>query len=188
MIADLPTKRSIGDIVAIHAVRYLAASQAFAMVAFHAGWVLLALATWGHASGPDTAVGDMTRALVRAYAWLGGVDESGRGDERSLMAVWAKLGLVIYAIEALWRGVFGQRKPLALWRIASTSWLVAQLGYIGALVPTGDLREATLMLIVFPVLAGLSTAWAAAAHRLATHVENLIRKRQVAGGAGKPVT
>jgi hypothetical protein len=185
-IASLPKGISIGDLVAIQAVRYLAASQAFAMVAFHAGWVLLSLATWGHASGPDTAVGDTTRALVRAYAWLGGVDESGRGDERSLMAVWAKLGLVIYAIEALWRWVFGQRKPIALWRIAAASWLVAQLGYIGALVPTGDLRDATLMLIAFPVLAGVSTAWSVAAHRLATHVEDLIRRKQVAGRARKP--
>lgn len=187
MTVDLPTKRSIGEIVGIHAVRYLAASQSFAMVAFHAGWLLLALATWGHASGPDTAGSDVTRMLLRAYAWLGGVDESGRGDERSLMAAWAKLGLVLYAVEALWRGVVGKREPIGLWRIATASWLVAQLGYIGALMPTGDLREATAMLLIFPVLAGLSTAWSVAAHRLASHVEDLIRKRRVAGSARTPV-
>jgi hypothetical protein len=177
-VPALPASGSIGGIVAIQVVRYLAAAQSFAMVVFHGAWILLALATWGHASGPAGAVGDVSRALVRAYGWLGGVDADGRGGERGLMAVWAKLGLVLYVIEALWSRLFGQRKPMAWWWIVAVSWLVAQLGYVCALIPTGDLGEATLMLIVFPILAGLATAWSVAAHRLADLVESLIRKKQ----------
>lgn len=138
-VVDLPTTRSIGQVLAIQLVRYLAAAQSFAMVVFHGGWMLLALATWGHASGPEGDVGDVSRALVRAYAWLGGVDEDGRGGERGLMAVWAKLGLVIYLIEALWYRLSGPRKPIAWWWITVGSWLVAVLGYVLALMPTGDL-------------------------------------------------
>ena len=175
-VAELST-RSIGDLLAIHAVRYVAASQAFAMVILHGGWILLALATWGHVSGPEGGVGDLSRGVVRAYAWLGGVDEHGHGGERNLMAVWAKLGLVIYAIESLWHRMRGPRKPMGWGRIMLASWLVALLGYIGALFPTGDLGEATLMLVVFPILAALATAWSIAAHRLADLVETAIRKR-----------
>ena len=175
-VPNLPTSRSIGGVLAIQAVRYVAAAQSFPIVVLHAGWILLALATWGHASGPDSGIGDASRGLVRAYAWLGGVDESGRGGERGLVAVWAKLGFVLYLIDALWLRLFGQRKPIAWWWMVAVSSLVALIGYMVALVPTGDLGEATFLLIVFSILTGLATAWSVAAHRLADLIETLIRK------------
>ncbi|MFP7721744.1 hypothetical protein [Lysobacter sp. A3-1-A15] len=168
---DFPGAGAIGAILAVQAVRYLAATQSFAMVFFHAGWLLLALATWGDASGSDSTIGGVTRVLIRAYAWLGGVDASGHGDGNSLMAVWAKLGLVIYVVEALWHRVAGPAEPMKLWHIMGISWLVAQLGYVVAMYPTGDLGEGAVVIILFPILAGLSTGWSVAAHRLAAAVE-----------------
>jgi hypothetical protein len=163
----MPHTTSLGATLAIHVTRYLAASQAFAMVFFHAGWMLLAVATWGHLAGPDSEIRTVTHVLMRAYAWLGGLDANGHGDANSMMVVWAKIALAIYALESLWRLKFGKRAPMKLWRVAGISWLVAQLGYVFALLPTGAIGATTVILILFPLLAGVATVWSVAAHRFA---------------------
>lgn len=168
----------LGRFILIQAIRYLAASMAFPMVFFHAGWVLLAVATWGHAAAPDSAVAAVAQSLARAYAWLGGVDASGHGDEDGLMVVWAKLSLLVYAAESLWRWAFGERKPMRLARVAMLSTAVALVGYALAFAPTGELVEAAPIGVGFSILAGLATAWSMAMHRLAAGLE-----LQVAGGA-----
>ena len=161
----------LGRFILVQGIRYFAAAQAFPMVFFHAGWILLAVATWGHAAEPGGAVGAVTRGLVRAYGWLGGVDAQGHGDEDGLMVVWARLALVLYAIEAVWRWLFGERKPVRLLRIAALSTGVALVGYVAAFLPTGDLAEAALVVIGFSMLAGLATAWSVGMHRLAAALE-----------------
>jgi hypothetical protein len=166
----MPGKNPIGAALAVHAIRYLAASQAFAMVFFHAGWMLLAVATWGHVAGADSGTAAVTRTLVRAYAWLGGVDANGHGDAHSLMVVWARIALAVYAFEVLWRWRFGRRAPMRLWRVAGISWLTAQLGYVVALVPTGSLIDATVVIVLFPLLACAATVWSIAVHRFAESI------------------
>ena len=170
----------VGRFLVTQAIRYFAAAQAFPMVFFHAGWILLAVATWGHAAGPESAVGAVSQVLVRAYTWMGGVDANGHGDEDGLMVVWAKLALLVYAAEALWRLAFGERKPMRLLRIAMVSTGVALVGYIAAFLPTGDLAEAALVVIGFSTLAGLATAWSVGMHRLAAALELRV------DGADKP--
>jgi hypothetical protein len=65
-----------------------------------------------HVAGADSGgTAAVTRTLVRAYACLGGVDANGHGDAQSPMVVWARIALVIYALDALWRWLFGLRAP-----------------------------------------------------------------------------
>lgn len=161
----------LGRFIMVQGIRYFAAAQAFPMVFFHAGWILLAVATWGHAAGPDSAVGAVTQGLVRAYSWLGGADAEGHGDEDGLMIVWAKLSLVLYAVEAAWRWLVGERKPMRLLRVAGISTGVALVGYVAAFLPTGDLGEAPLVIVGFSMLAGLAAAWSVGMHRLAAALE-----------------
>jgi hypothetical protein len=177
----MPHQVSLGAKLAIHVTRYLAASQAFAMVFFHAGWMLLSVATWGHLAGPDSEIGTVTRVLMRAYAWLGGLDASGYGDANSMMVVWAKIALAIYALESLWRLKFGRRAPMKLWLVAGISWLVAQVGYVFALLPTGALGATTLILVLFPLLAGAATAWSVAAHRFADIIVDRLERGRDTG-------
>lgn len=161
--------------LAIQALRYVAATQSFAMVFFHAGWILLAMATWGGPDGAHGGVGAVTRVLVQAFVWLGGVDARGHGDGDTLMVVWARLALAVYLLDTAWRRLFGTPRPIGLRRIAVGSWLLAQVGYIVAMVPTGDLAEAAIVLLLFPLLAALATVWAVAMRRLAQRLEDRIR-------------
>lgn len=170
----------------IQVVRYIAATQCFAMVFFHAGWILLAVATWAHLGGPDSAIGALTRVFVSAFAWLGGVDSQGQGDGSTLMIVWAKIALAIYLVEALWRRLYGAPRPVGLGRIAVVSWLIAQAGYVVAILPTGGLAESMIVLVLFPILAAVSTVWAVAMHRLAKLVEDRINSNPGNAVAQRP--
>lgn len=168
---------SIGNLIGIQAIRFLAGTQAFGMVIFHGGWILLALATWGLEAGPDSSTATLSRALVRAYAWLGGVDEYGHGDGSLMMVVWAKLSLVVYLIDAAIRRVRGERKPVSLWRAAAASGAIALCGYLFAFWPTAKSGfENVFPALLFSVLALLATAWAVLAQRLGEILVARIRK------------
>ncbi|MGQ0798858.1 MAG: hypothetical protein ACT4NL_01940 [Pseudomarimonas sp.] len=173
-------QKSIANYIGIQAIRFLAGTQAFGMVTFHGGWILLALATWGFEAGPDSSTATVSRALVRAYAWLGGVDENGRGDGTLMMVVWAKLSLVVYLIDAAIRGVRGERKPVALWRIALASGAIALSGYLIAFWPTAKSGfENVFPAVLFSVLTVLATAWAVLAQRLGEFLVARIRNESV---------
>ncbi len=168
---------SFGSHIGIQAIRFLAGTQAFGVVVFHAGWVLLALATWGFEAGEGTSTATVSRALLRGYAWLGGVDEYGHGDGSSLMLVWAKLSLVVYVIDAAIRAIRAERKPVALWRVAVVSGAVALCGYLFALWPDAKSSyENLLPALLFSALALIATAWAVLAQRLGEFMVASIRK------------
>lgn len=158
--------KSLKRAAASHLISYLASTQAFAMVVLHAGWVLLALATWGAAEG-GAGAGSITRPLVRAFVWLGGVDEHGHGDATTIMAVWGQLSLVVYALELLVKKVRGERPPLGLARVSMISGLVALAGWLFALWPTPDGLGDAWVALLFAVLTLAATMWALAASRVA---------------------
>jgi hypothetical protein len=146
-------------------IRLFAASQAMAMVAVHAAWLLLAIAVWGHA-GDSEVMDAVGKRLLRAYAWLGGIGPDGRGDETRLMLVWAKLSFVVYGVEVLLRMVRGERRPIALWRLALGSGAVAFAGVLFALRPQGLDGEALAVASGFGLFALGATFWGVGARRL----------------------
>lgn len=158
-------KRGLG----VQLIRYLASTQAMAMVVLHGAWMLLALATWNHAAGGEGGTGGIARSLLRAYAWLGGVDADGHGDAGNLVAVFAKLSLVVYAISALWQRLFGEWRPLPWWLLALGSGVVALFGYAMSIWPSlpADAKpgDAAFVIGLFAVVTALSTAWAVLARR-----------------------
>src|SRR5688500_10812462 len=101
----------LGRRLALEALRYLASTQLFGMVVLHAGWMLLAAATWGYGASEGEGAGLVTRPLLRAFVALGGVDAQGHGDENSIFRVWLLLSLPVYALVSLWRALRPGRKP-----------------------------------------------------------------------------
>lgn len=171
--------------VFVQVIRYAASTQAVAAVALHAGWMLLALATWQHAAVDGSTIDVVTSGLIRAYAWLGGVDADGHGDLDNLLAVWGKVSLVVYALDALLRRVRGERPPMRVSRVALSSGAVALLGYGLALWPQsvaqGTLADVAMFIGVFSVVAALAAAWAVFARRMG---DRLIQA--MAAGASQP--
>lgn len=162
-------KERLKHALSIQLVRYITSTQAMPMMVLHGAWVLLALATWGHATGGEAGAGGIARSLVRAYAWLGGVDADGHGDAGNLMEVIAKLSLVTYAIAALWQRLFGAWRPLRWWLLALGSGALALVGYSVAMWPSlpagGKPGDAAFVIGWFALLAAVSTAWAVLARR-----------------------
>lgn len=160
--------------LAAEALQFAASTQVVAAVFFHAGWILLMLATWGHASGGEGLIGTLTRTLTGAFVWLGGVDASGNGDLGTIMQVWAKLALVLYLLDLVLRPLIGKRRPLGLIRVALVSSVIAAVGYTLAMWNDFDLGEGVLIIVLFSVLAGVTTAWALLVRRLAAALATLI--------------
>lgn len=167
-------KTGLPRLLLAETLRYVATTQAGPLVILHAGWILLALATW-----QDTSAG-VTRPLVQAFVWLGGTDPQGHGDKASILAVWAKLSLGVYLLLALIRQLRGSRPPMALWKVAGASGIVALAGF--SLAFRGDRWEDGWVIVVFAVLAAGAAAWAVLAARAA---EALIR-RMDEGEVGSP--
>ena len=156
--------------IAIEAIRFAASTQALVAVVFHAGWMLLALATWGHASGGEGAIGSMTRTLVGADVWLGGVDASGHGDAGSIMVVWGKLSLLAYLLEVALRPWTGRLRPFRLSRIALLSGAIAVAGYTLAFWHEPNTVAAIALTIGFSTLAAVGTLWAVLVQRMVSRV------------------
>jgi hypothetical protein len=146
-------------------IRFFAGTQAFGMVVLHAGWMLLALATWGDANDPDSAH-SITAPIVRAFIWLGGVDNAGHGDANSIMRVWGKLSILVYLIDLAWRRVAGERRPRSLWKLALVSGAIAFAGWVLALWPTGPAWGEAWIIVLFAVLTALATGWSILVRRL----------------------
>lgn len=173
-------------------IRYVAATQATAAVVFHGGWMTLALATWGHAAGDGSTTETVTRALTRAFVWLGGVDADGRGGIDSLMRAWGVLTVGVYAADALCRTLFGQWPRIALWKFAAASFAIAAGGWTLALWPAeagkSPASDIALLVGVFSTLAGASTAWAIAARRLGDRLVDAISPANARPPAAPPST
>ena len=162
-------------------IRVVAATQATAAVVFHGGWMLLAMATWGHAAVDGSTTETVTRALTRAFVWLGGVDGDGPGGTDTLMRAWGALTVGVYAADALCRALFGPWPRIALWKFAAVSFAIAIAGWTFALWPAeaGKSSPGDLALLVglFSTLAGAGTAWAIAARRLGDWVADALLPR-----------
>lgn len=153
--------------LAAEALQFAAGTQVFGAVFFHAGWILLTLATWGHASGGEGSIGALTRSLTQGFVWLGGVDDSGHGDLGTIMQVWAKLSLAWYLIDLVLRRWIGQRPPIALGRIALLSGGIAAAGYTLAMWNEADPSGFIPITVIFSLLAAITTVWAVLVRRLA---------------------
>lgn len=149
----------LGRRLALEALRYLASTQLFGMVVLHAGWMLLAAATWGHGASEGEGAALVTRPLMRAFAALGGVDAQGHGDANSIFQVWLILSLPVYLLVSLWRALRPGRKPWGFWRSVMVSTAVAAAGYTFAFL--GDARNegVVVALIVFTVATALASVW-----------------------------
>jgi len=170
--------------IAIEAIRFVASTQSLVGVVFHAGWMLLALATWGHASGGEGAIGTMTHTLIGAFVWLGGVDADGHGDAGSIMVVWGKLSLVVYLLELALRPWTGRLRPFRLSRIALFSGVVAAAGYTLALWHEPDTVAAISLTIAFSTLATIGTLWAVIVQRMLSQVADGIGEHAKADRLG----
>jgi hypothetical protein len=167
---------SLRGALASHLIRLLASSQAFGMVVRHAGWMLLAAATWG---GDDGAGGasSFTAPIVRAFVWLGGVDESGHGDATSIMLVWGKLSLLVHLLYLLYRRATGERRPRRIATLALVSGAIALAGWLLALWPTAiGIGEAGIA-AMFAMLTAAATAWALGARRVADALLAALERR-----------
>lgn len=158
------------NVLARHALRYFAAAQVGPLVILQGMWIIAATATWSHAYGADSGVGEAMRTVWRAYVWMGGVDEYGHGNENNLLAVWAKLSLVFYLIDAAVRALRGPRpepRRRSVWLWAGLSGLVTLILMGFALWPTPDyLIDLMPLLLVFSSLSAGAAAWAVLARRL----------------------
>jgi hypothetical protein len=146
-----------------HLIRLVASSQAFGMVVLHAAWMLLAAATWGGAG----AASSFTAPVVRAFIWLGGVDDSGHGDAASIMIVWGKLSLLIYLLDLLYRRAAGERRPRRIATLTLVSGAIALAGWVLALWPTANGLGDASVAVMFAGLTAAATAWAIAVRRVA---------------------
>lgn len=159
------------NFLARHALRYFAAVQAGPVVILQGAWIILATATWSHGQGVDSGVAEAMRAVMRGYAWLGGVDEYGHGDGSRLLAVWGKLSLVYYLFDAAVQALRGPRPTQSrrpVWWWAALSGLVTLLGMGFALWPTPDpLLGLAPLLGLFALLSAGAAAWAVVTRRLA---------------------
>lgn len=159
------------NVIARHALRFFAVAQAGPVVILHGAWIILATATWSHAHGPDSAVAEAMRTLMRGYAWLGGVDDQGHGNGTTLLAVWGKLSLLLYLIDAALRALRGPRpaKPrISVWWWGALSGLATLLGMAFALWPTPDpLLELAPLLLLFSAVSAGAAVWAVFTRRLA---------------------
>jgi len=157
----------------VEVVRYLGVTQAGAVVILHGAWMLLALAVFQHASGDPTPGSDVSRALVRAYAWLGGTNADGVGNEAGMLVVWGKISLVLYLLDTVARALFGPRKPVRLWVSVLASGVVALLGFGVSFFASEGSASATslgLLALLFGALAAAAMAWAVLARRIAEAV------------------
>jgi hypothetical protein len=158
-------KHALTMLAASQGIRLLAGTQAFGMVVLHAGWMLLALATWGHAEDPGSAH-SITAPIVRAFIWLGGVDHAGRGDENSIMLVWGKLSILVYLLDLAWRRLTGERPPRSVWKLALLSGAISLAGWSLAIWPTNPPWGDTWIIALFAVLTAIATGWAILVRRL----------------------
>jgi hypothetical protein len=156
----------IPRLLLVQAIRYLVALQAFGMVVLHAGWMLLAIATWGAAGDAD--VTSLARLLTRAFVWLGGVDASGHGDEGTIFAVWGKISIVVWLLGAAWRALRGPRPPWSAWKVVVLSGAIALAGYAFAIWPAedGNLAAGAWVLAGMTIATTVATAWAVASARI----------------------
>lgn len=160
------------NVIARHLVRYLAVAQAGPVVILHGAWLILATATWSHASGADSGAAEAMRTLMRGYAWLGGLDEYGHGNGTTLLAVWGKLSLAVYLLDAALRALRGPasvpaRPPRSVWWWGALSGLATLLGMGFALWPMPEpLLELAPMLLLFAALSAAAAVWAVFTRRL----------------------
>lgn len=157
------------------------------MVILQGAWMILATATWSHAYGADSGVAEAMRTLMRGYGWLGGLDEHGHGNGNSLLAVWGKLTVVFYLIDATLHALRGKRpaKPKrSLWWWALLSGLLTFFGMAFALWPTPDslLALSPVLLLLATVSAG-AAAWAVLCRRLSER----LTPPEIAAATGAPV-
>jgi hypothetical protein len=166
----------ITRVLLVQAIRYVVALQAFGMVVLHAGWMLLAAATWGDVDGG----GDISRLFLRAFVWLGGVDADGHGDEGTVFAAWGKVSVGVWVLDAAWRALRGPRPPWALWKATLLSGAIALAGYAFAMWPStrGGLGEVSWVLVGFTIATTVSTFWALAARRIGEWVIARIGRSQ----------
>lgn len=159
------------NVIARHALRYFALAQAGPVVIVQGAWIILATATWSHAYGADSGVAEAMRTLMRGYAWLGGLDEQGHGNGNTLLAVWGKLSLVFYLIDAALRALRGPAAAppqRSVWWWGALSGLVTLLGMGFALWPTPDsLLDLAPLLVLFAALSAGAAVWAVFTRRLA---------------------
>lgn len=162
--------RGIRHALACHLVRFAASTQLTGVVLLHGVWMLFAVLTWKHASGVGDGVSVLTRGLWDGYLWLGGADADGHGDLGNLLAVWAKLSLPVYLLDATARKLFGERPPMRLSRIAALSGGIALVGFGVAIWPLRNAEGAGIWMLFwlagFAVAAALAALWAALARRV----------------------
>ncbi len=166
----------------VEGIRYVGTAQAGPVVILHAAWMLLALAAWQDANA------DFTRPLVRAFVWLGGTDGHGVGNGSAILAVWGKISLVLYLIQALARRMFEPREPLRLWVLTLVSGGVALLGYGLAFLGdegNGNTVARVSLSLLFAAGAAVMAAWAVLASRFA---ELLVRRLEEADPPSLPVS
>lgn len=158
-----------GRIVVAHVVRFLAASQATVALVLHGAWILLVIATW-QASDPGGDATSVTRPLLRAFVWLGGIGPDGRGDETHLARAMALLAVPFYLLASLRKDAGDGRAPLLprILKWSAASGLVALAGYGRGFTTGGGLSglEASFGALALSVITAAATAWAVAADRI----------------------
>lgn len=157
----------LGRRLALEALRYAASTQLFGMVVLHAGWMLLAAATWGYGASEGEGAALVTRPLMRAFAALGGVDAQGHADENSIFRVWLILSVPVYVLLSVWNALRPNRKRWSFWRSVLVSTGVAAAGYTFALLGDPRNQDVVLAVIGLTVATGLASVWGIGAQRLA---------------------
>lgn len=153
-----------------HLRGYLVSTQSTFMVVCHFGWMMMLLIGLNDSGLPGSGLRQLGQWLLRAYAGLGGVDDSGHGGVPELMEVWGKLSVGVYALQWLLRRVRGERPLWSFWRAVGLSTGIAAAGYgvaFAAIGPamSGSGGEALGILFAFVGVTFFSTAWALAFQR-----------------------
>jgi len=166
--------RAMKRAIAVHAIGLLAVTQSVPLVVVHAGWIAIALLTWGGAAGDGSSVQQFTSTAWRTYGWMGGTDADGRGDINNLMAVWARLALVVYGLEVVVRRFGPQWAPLRWWVLPLVSGAVAACGWALATWPdrveSGVAADAGWLLGFVLLFGFLAAAWVVVVGRAANAI------------------
>ena len=119
--------RTVGRWLHLHLVGLVGSSQMTFMVGAHAGWLFLIVISLQEGAGGETGRG-AARGFLDAFVWLGGVDQSGRGDLGTLARAFGTLATLLYIADWYWTRWFGERAP---WRYGRKLKYAAAFGYLG---------------------------------------------------------
>jgi hypothetical protein len=187
--------RRLARFLGYHALGFFQYSQMAPLVFFHAGWVLLLVASLQDSmSRQGLSLPAASQVFFRLFASFGGVDENGHGSMDELMEVYGRLSLILYLGSLLVpRRLRSSAAGGSHRRKALRSMLVAALGYSAVLylsrsAITGPITDGIIVMVIFSVLAGVASLWASRVRSRCEALQHRLRQPEARARLGGGVS